>query len=60
MMTTPFSKAERDLDTREQDTESYAAQLEQEAENRRKLLATLEPGARKYAIKCFAQLGLYQ
>lgn len=35
-------------------------QREQEAENRRKFLAKLDPKAREYAVRCFAQLGLHQ
>jgi hypothetical protein len=39
---------------------SIEARLKQEAENRRKLLKSLSPGARKIAEDSFRQLGLKQ
>ena len=36
------------------------AEKERQAENRRKLLAALDPKAREYAREAFAQLGLTQ
>jgi len=44
----------------EPDARELRAEKEREAENRRKLLATLEPATREMAIREFAKLGLHQ